>query len=52
MELKRMENLAAFNAREVKIAEAEERERDEYFSAGGQRDLSKRQSHPNKLFKT
>ena len=29
-----MEVLAAFSAREVKRAAAEERERDEYFSAG------------------
>ena len=31
-----LEDLAAFSAREVKRAAAEERERDEYFSAEGQ----------------
>ena len=36
MRLKGMENLAAFIAREVKRAAAEERERDEYSSADGQ----------------
>ena len=36
MRLKEMEDLAAFSAREVKGAAAEERERDEYFSADGQ----------------
>ena len=33
MRPKGMEDLAAFSAREVKRAAAEERERDEYFSA-------------------
>ena len=33
---KGMEDLAAFSAREVKRAAAEERERDEYSSAEGQ----------------
>ena len=36
MRPKGMEDLAAFSAREVKRAAAEERERDEYFSAEGQ----------------
>ena len=34
---KGMEDLAAFSAREVKRVAAEERERDEYSSAEGQR---------------
>ena len=33
MRPKEMEDLAAFSVREVKRAAAEERERDEYFSA-------------------
>ena len=36
MRSKGMEDLAAFSAREVKKAAAEERERDEYSSAEGQ----------------
>ena len=36
MRQKGMEDLAAFSAREVKRAAAEERERDEYSSADGQ----------------
>ena len=36
MRPKGMEDLAAFSAREVKRATAEERERDEYSSAEGQ----------------
>ena len=36
MRPKGMEDLAAFTAREVKRAAAEERERDEYSSAVGQ----------------
>ena len=36
MRPKGMEDLAAFSAREVKRAAAEERERDEYSSAEGQ----------------
>ena len=36
MQPKEMEDLAAFSAREVKRAAAEERERDEYSSAEGQ----------------
>ena len=36
MRSKRMEDLAAFSAREVKRAAAEERERDKYSSAEGQ----------------
>ena len=36
MWLKKMEDLAAFSAREVNRAAAEERERDEYSSADGQ----------------
>ena len=40
MRPKGMEDLAEFNVREVKRAAAEEKEKDEYFSAEG---------HPNKL---
>ena len=36
MRPKGMEDLATFSAREVKRAAAEERERDEYFTAEGQ----------------
>ena len=36
---KKMEDLAAFRAREVKRAAAEKRERDEYSSAEGQCEL-------------
>ena len=36
MQPKETEDLAAFNAREVKRAAAEERDRDEYSSAEGQ----------------
>ena len=36
MQSKRMEDLAAFSARKVKRAAAEERERDEYLPAEGQ----------------
>ena len=36
MRPKGMEDLAAFSAREVKRAAAEERERNEYYSAEGQ----------------
>ena len=36
MRPKGMEDLAAFKVREVKRAAAEERERDDYFSADGQ----------------
>ena len=38
MRPKGMEDLAALSAREVKRAAAEERERDEYSSAEGQRE--------------
>ena len=36
MRPKQMEDVAAFSAREAKKASAEERERGEYFSAGGE----------------
>ena len=49
MRPKRMEYSAVFNAREVKRATAEERERDEYSSAEDNESRSKKQSHPNEL---
>ena len=49
MRPKGMEDLAAFSAREVKRAAAEERERDEYFSAKGSGSQSKKQSNPSEL---
>ena len=49
MRPKGMEDLAAFIAREVKRAAAEERERDEYSSAEGQWSQSRRQSYPSEL---
>ena len=49
MRPKGMEDLAAFSAREVKRAAAEERERDEYSSAKDSESQNKRQSHPSEL---
>ena len=51
MRPKGMENLAAFSAREVKRAAAEERERDEYSSAEDSESQSRRLSHPSELSK-
>ena len=49
MQLKGMEDLAAFNAREVKRAAAEERERDGITLLKDNESQSRRQSHPSKL---
>ena len=48
MRPKRMEDLAAFNAREVKKVVAEEIERDEYSFADSE-SQNKKQSHPSEL---
>ena len=49
MQPKGMEDLAATSVKEVKSAAAEEKERDGYSSAEGQRVEVKKQSHPNEL---